>query len=244
MMHTKSRGLYISGGICAILWPILSQAFYAIYPLVAGQTMVASEPGWAAYVTRWAEMGQRSELVALEWIRAALPLLLLPFLIALYRFIERRGQRDLVLVAICLGLFGMALMVLGGMFHPALSHVLSQSYIDAQTESEGAVFLEILSGLHHGYGALNVSASLLYQGCVALMGLALILNRTWRIWGWMGLVSLIVVLPSKFPLGIVAPSNICWTGLGFVIWPIAMGIMLLREGVYSTPTRPTTPEML
>ena len=112
-MDTKhEQGLFITGGVCAILWPILSLGFFAAYPVAAGGTMHSLPAGPEAYAIRWAELGQRPEVVALEWYQAAVPLLLWPFLLTLYRLLSRRGQRDLTLVAVGLGLLGMSLMVL------------------------------------------------------------------------------------------------------------------------------------
>jgi len=147
-MDTRcERGLFITGGVCAILWPILSLGFYAAYPVAAGGAIRTLPGGPGAFATRWAELGQRPVVVALEWSQAAVPLLLWPFLLALYHLLRQRGQRDLTLVAIGLGLLGMSLMVLSGTFHPTLSHALGQAYVDAGSEAEGAAILSILLGV-------------------------------------------------------------------------------------------------
>jgi hypothetical protein len=71
-------------------------------------------------------------------------------------------------------------------------------------------------------------SSLLYQGCVALISLALIRSHTWRAWGWMGLIGAVLALPAKLSLGLKVPTNAIWTGLAYGVWPIALGIGLLR----------------
>jgi hypothetical protein len=94
--------------------------------------------------------------------------------------------------------------------------------------------LGTLFGLFNWYGGLNRLASLLYLSGVGLMGLALILSRAWRFWGWVGLIAAFLALPAKLPLGLQAPSNICWTGLAYVVWPLALGIGLLKRGLKGT----------
>jgi len=230
-MDTRcERGLFITGGVCAILWPILSLGFYAAYPIAAGGAMRSLPGGPGAYATRWAELGQRPAVVALEWSQAAIPLLLWPFLLALYQLLSRRGQRDLTLVAVGLGLLGMGLMVFSYTFNATALHALGQAYVDAGSEAEGAALLGMLTGLIRWMRGLNQMSSLLYQGCVGLTGLALIRSRTWRVWGWVGLVGALLALPAKLPLGLKVPTNAIWTGLAYGIWPVALGIRLLRNG--------------
>jgi hypothetical protein len=229
MMGTnRRRGLLIGGGICAILWPVLSTGFYAAYPVAAGGAMRMQAGGWPAHVTRLAELGQRPGVVTLEWANAALPLLLWPFLAALYRLLSQRGRRDLVMVAVGLGFLGMGLMVFSNSFNPTLLHSLAQTYVEAGSEAEGAAMLNLLSGLLTWMRGLNQMSSLLYQGCVGLVSLALILSRTWRARGWVGLAGALLALPAKLSLGWQVPTNAIWTGLAYGIWPVAVGIGLLR----------------
>jgi hypothetical protein len=218
------RGFLVTAGVCAILWAILADMiFFALYPVVAGGAMLDAPGGFSGFATRWAELGQRQTVVALEWSRAAVQLLLLPFLLALYRLLSRVGQRDLMLVAV-----GLSLMVFTGTFHPALTHSLAQAYVDAKSEAEKAALLSTLYALFKWYEGLNQVAALLYVACVGLVSLAMILSRTWRIWGWVGIIGAFLALPAKLSLGLVAPSNACWTGWIYLLWPIALGIGLLR----------------
>lgn len=69
---------------------------------------------------------------------------------------------------------------------------------------------------------LNQMSSLLYQGCVGLIGLALIRSRTWRVWGWVGLVA-------KLAPPLKGVSSVVWTGLAYGIWPVALGVGLLKN---------------
>ena len=73
--QSLERGLLIAGGLCAILWPLLTTAYYAACPLVAGGTMPPQSGGQAAFVVRLTELGQRPAVVSLEWISVALLLL-------------------------------------------------------------------------------------------------------------------------------------------------------------------------
>jgi hypothetical protein len=134
------RGLLIGGGVCAILWPLLSLVYYAAYPIAAGGAMLAQLGGEGGLATRAAELGQRPAVVALEWSYAALPLLLWPFFAALYRLLSRRAQQDLSLVAIGLGLLGVGLMAFSYTFHPTLLYALGKAYVGAGSEAGGPSF--------------------------------------------------------------------------------------------------------
>ena len=100
-MVTKknSRWLFLAGGICGILYPVLDIGFFALYPLAARGALV-SDGGVEAYMSRLAALGERPPVIALEWMHAFLPLLLLPFAVALYRLLTRRDQRDYYLSSI------------------------------------------------------------------------------------------------------------------------------------------------
>ncbi|MFQ6101837.1 MAG: hypothetical protein ACE5OS_11480 [Anaerolineae bacterium] len=229
-MGTKPKqGLFIAAGACAILWPILSLGFFAAYPVAAGGAMRSLPGGPGAYATRWAELGQRPAVVALEWSQAAIPLLLWPFLLALYQLLSRRDQRNPALMAVGLGLLGMGLMVFSGTFNATALHALGQAYVDAGSEAEGAALLGTLTSLIRWMRGLNQMSSLLYQGCVGLVGLALIRSRTWRVWGWVGLVGALLALVAKLAPPLKGVSSIVWTGLAYGVWPVALGIGLLRS---------------
>jgi len=230
MSTEHERGLFIAGGLCAILWPILSElVFFAATSALARGAMLDVPAGPGAYAIRLAKLGQQPAILALEWGRVAAQLLLWPFLLAVYRLLSRRGERDLTLVAVGLGLVAMVVMVLSQTLNPTLSHALGQSYVDAKSDAEGAAILATLNGWMQWHRGLNQTACLLYQGCVGLISLGLIRSRTWRARGWMGLVGALLAIPAKIPLGLSVPSNIIWTGLAYMIWPIAMGIGLLKE---------------
>jgi hypothetical protein len=231
------RGLLIAGGLGAILWPVLSTPYYAAYPILAGGAMLRPEEGQAGWAVRFAELGQRPAVVTLEWINAALPLLLWPFFVALYRLLGRRGQRDLSLVATGLGLLGIGLMALSSASNPTLLHALGQAYVGATSEAEGMAVLSVLNGLLRWVGGINRMASLLYAGYVGLASLALLRSRTWRIRGWLGVVGAVLVVPAKLSLGLRVPTNAIWTGLAYGVWPLALGVGLLRtkEQGYGEP---------
>jgi hypothetical protein len=228
MLPNQGRGIRVAGGLCAILWPLLSAVYYAAYPIAAGGAMLPQPGGQGGFATRAAELGQRPAIVALDWIYATLPLLLWPFFAALYRLLSRRGQRDLCLVGVGLGFLGISLMALSYTFNPTLLYALGQAYVGAGSEAEGAAILSTLHGLTRWMRGLNQMSSLLYQGCVALIGLALIHSRTWRAWGWAGLVGALLALPAKLSLGLQVPTNVMWTGLAYIVWPVALGVGLLR----------------
>lgn len=226
--QSLGRGLLFAGGLCAILWPLLTTVYYAAYPILAGGAMLRPGEGQAAFAVLLAELGQRPAVVTLEWIDAALPLLLWPFFVALLRLLSQRGQRNLSLVAIGLGLLGMGLMVLSATFNPTFLHALGQAYVDAGSEAEGMAVLSVLNGLLRWTRGLNQTSSLLYAGYVGLVSLALIRSRTWRVLGWLGVVGAVLVLPAKLALGLRVPTNAIWTGVAYGFWPVTVGIWLLR----------------
>ena len=191
--------------------------------------MYPQQRGLGAFASRLAELGQRPAVVALEWVYAASPLLLWPLLLALYHLLRHREQLNLILAAVGLGFLGMGLMVFSYTFNATALHALGQAYVDAGSRAEGAALLGMLTGLIGWMRGLNQMSSLLYQGCVGLIGLALIRSRTWRIWGWVGLAGALLALPAKLPLGLRAPTNAIWTGLAYYVWPTALGIGLLRN---------------
>jgi hypothetical protein len=228
-MHRRhGRGLAIAGGVCGILWPVLTVGYFAAYPVAAGGAMRLQSGGSEAFAIRLADLGGRPAILALEWAYAVFPLLLWPFLLALYRLLSQRGRRDLTLVAIGLGLLGMGLMVLSYTFNATALHALGQAYTDAGSSAQGAVVLSTLESLLHWMRGLNQVSSLLYQSCVGLVSLALIRSRTWRTVGWIGVVGALLALPAKLSLGLKVPTNAIWTGLAYGVWPVALGIGLLR----------------
>lgn len=224
--QSLGRGLLMAGGLCAIFWPLLTTAYYAVYPVAAGGAMRPQLSGQAALAVRLAELGQRPAVVTLEWIDAALPLLLWPFFVALQRLLGRRGQRNLSLVATGIGLLSISLMVLSSTFDPTALYSLSQAYMGAATEAEGMPIPRVLEGLLSWTRGLNQTSALLYAGYVGLASLALIRSRTWRVRGWLGVVGAVLVLPAKLSLGLRVPTNAIWTGLAYGLWPMAVGIGL------------------
>jgi hypothetical protein len=185
--------------------------------------------GVDAEMARWAELGQRPAVVVLEWVRVALALLLWPFFLALHRRLARRGVGDLALVAVGLGVLSIILTVISDITNATPSHALAQAYLEAAGPAERAAIHSTLEGLFFWRHGLNRAAGLLYQAGIGLCGLSMVLGRTWRGWGWVGLVGAVLAIPSKFYLGLEVPTNLVWTGLGYVLWPLAVGICLLRS---------------
>ena len=225
----NNRKLFIAGGICAILWPVFTLGFYVAYPIAAGNTIQALPGGQADYAIRLAELGQRSTIITLEWLYAGLPLITWPLFLGLYRLLHKRNQNNLSLLAVWFGLFGSASMVINGTINPTLSHSLGEAYVNAGSEAEGAAVLSILFAMMYWYQSLNILASLLYQVCVGLFGMALIMSRTWMIRGWIGVIGAFLALIGKVIPGPAGFSNITWTGLAYIIWPVAVGIGLLKH---------------
>jgi hypothetical protein len=228
MVASSSRRLAVAGGICAILWVVLGQAFFALFPLAAGGTMLPLAGGLDAEVARWAELGQRPAVAALEWVRVGLALLLWPFFLALCRLMVRRGQGDVSLVAVGLGVLSMILTVISDITNATPSHALAQACVDAGSPAQQAAIQSTLNGLFIWRCGLNRASGLLYQACAGLFGLSMVLGRTWRGWGWVALVGAVVAIPSKLSLGLEVPTNLLWTGLVYTLWPLAVGICLLR----------------
>lgn len=228
LIRRRGQGLLFAGGVCGILWPILSLVWYAAYPVVAGGAMFPGAEGPEAFAARLAELGLRPAVLSLEWANAVLPLLLWPFLLALRRALEQRGERYLAVGASIMGLTGMFLMVLSASVNPTLLHAFGRSYVGAESAVNAEAWLRALDAVILWAKGTNQAASLLFQGCVALMSLALIRTHTWRVWGWVGLVGAVLALPAKLSLGLKVPTNAIWTGLAYGLWPVALGIGLLR----------------
>jgi hypothetical protein len=216
-----------AGGICAILYPLLDLSFFALYPLAAGGA-VLSGTGQEAFMARLADLGQRPVVLALEWVHTLLPLLLVPFALALYRLLTQEGQRNLALLASVSLLLSLALMLPSNAMNATLNHELGRSYVGATTETERTAILAVFQALGTWHGGLNKMASLLYQAFVGLSGLAMVLSRKYRVRGWIGVAGSIIAL-IKFTPGIPGMTNFLWTGLAYTVWPIAVGIGLLRE---------------
>jgi hypothetical protein len=223
----NSRALFIVGGICGVVYPILDLSFYALYPLAAGGVVV-SGTGQEAYMARMAALGERPQVIALEWIHTLLPLLLLPFALALYRLLTSRSQGELGLLALILASLSLALMLPSNALNATLNHDLGRAYAEAGSEAEAAAIYATFHALGTWHGGLNKMASLLYQAFVGLGSLGLILGRKYRVRGWIGIAGALIAL-VKFTPGIPGMTNLLWTGLAYAVWPIAVGIGLLRE---------------
>ena len=79
-------------------------------------------------------------------------------------------------------------------------------------------------------------ASLLYQAFVGVSGLAMLLARKYRVRGWMEIAGSIVALVKLTP-GIPGMTNFLWSGLAYAVWPIAVGIGLLREPLHAAESQ-------
>ena len=230
MNEKPGRGLLIVGGFCATLWPLLTIGYYAAYPVVASTVMRTRQGGLGDFVERLAELSEQPAVTALQWVYTALPLLLLPFFVALWCLLDARGQRAPSTLAIGLGLLSIGLMALSYTFNPTALHALARAYTEANSQAEGTAILSTTSALLSWMRGLNQLSSLLYQASVALFSLALIRSRTWRGWGWLGLAGAILALPAKLSLGFSVPTNAIWTGLAYGVWPLALGVGLLKTG--------------
>jgi hypothetical protein len=229
----NSRWLFIVGGICGIVYPVVGLSFYALYPLAAGGAIV-SGTAQDAYMARMAALGERPLVIALEWTNTLLPLLLVPFALALYRLLTSRGQRNLGLVALSLILLSLALMLPSNAINATLNHDLARSYVETETEAEAAAIYATFHALGTWHRGLNQMASLLYQAFVGLSSLGLILGHKYRVRGWIGIAGALIAL-LKFTPGIPGMTNFLGTGLAYTAWPIAVGIGLLREPRLGTP---------
>jgi hypothetical protein len=61
-----------------------------------------------------------------------------------------------------------------------------------------------------------------------LSGLATVLRVKYLVCGWIGVAGWIMALIKLAP-GIPGMTNLLWTGLAYAVWPIAVGVGLLRE---------------
>lgn len=228
-MTTKqsSRWLFLVGGMCGILHPLLDLSFYALYPLAAGGAIL-SGTGQEAYVTRAAALGDRPLVTALEWGYTLLPLLIIPLAVALYRLLSRIAQRDIALVALVVALLALTPMLPSGAMNATLNHDLARSYVQATAEGERAAILATFQAVGAWHRGLNQIASLLYQAFAGVSSLGLILGRKYRVRGWIGIAGALIALVKLTP-GIPGVTNFLWSGLAYTVWPIAIGIGLLRE---------------
>ena len=178
-------------------------------------------------MARSAALGELPLVVALEWMHTVLPLLLLPFALALYRLLTRRGQRDLGLVALILLLLNVTLLLAVRAAMP-LNHDLARSYVEAGGEAERAAILATYHALGAWQWALGQTAYVLYLAFVALSSLGLVLGGVYRKRGWIGIGGALFALLKYFPVW-PGMTNFLWTGVSGAVWPIAVGIGLLRE---------------
>jgi hypothetical protein len=229
-MEAKLNKSFLTvGGVCGILWPISSEfLFYLLYPILAGNARIPPGSGFEAAVRGMAELGQNPSIILLEWGKVAAGLLVLPFLLAVYYFGSRKQFNGMIMVGIALGLMSMFLSLLTNTINPTLSHNLGQSYMDVKVEAERIVLLATIKGWFSWVRGINQTASLLYQACVGLVSFSLIRDKTWRFWGWLGLIGALIALPAKLPLGLEAPTNFFWTGIAYFIWPVGLGINLIK----------------
>jgi hypothetical protein len=230
-LRKHQQRLFRAGGLCALLYPLLDLGFFALYPLAAGGA-VLSGTGQDAYMARLAQLGERPLVLALEWAHTLLPLLLIPFALALYRLLSEEGQRNLALLACVLMLLSLALMLPSNAMNATLNHELGRSYVEATTEAERTALFAVFRALGAWHGGLNKMASVLYQAFVGLSGLAMVLSRKYRVRGWTGVAGSLIALIKLTP-GIPGMTNFLWTGLAYTVWPIAVGIGLLREPLLS-----------
>jgi hypothetical protein len=229
-MNKKNlRGLMIAGGTCAILWPLLSELFfYVLYPILAASSKIPTGANMDIFLQRTAELANNKAIIGLEWGKVATPLLLIPFLLALYRTLNPHNQHNLTLVAVGIGFVSIVFMMLGHIFNSTVNHTLGQQYISLLNENSKNTFLAVTNVFHAWHRGINQTASLLYQGCVGLISLALIKTRIWKILGWVGLVGSLLALVAKLTPGLEGISNLTWTGLAYFIWPVGLGIGLLK----------------
>ena len=231
MKVNQYQYVYITGGVCGILWPILSELlFYALYPVLAGSAKIPPASNFETYLIGVAKLGQNSAILSLEWSQLFTALLLIPFLLALWRCMSQRGQQNLILIAVSLGLLSMAFTMFGHSFNATVNHALGNGFVGAGSANERAAILCIAGVFSAWHGGINQTASFLYQGCVGMLSLALLRNRTWRFWGWLGLIGALLAIPAKLPLGWPVPTNFIWTGIAYFLWPVGLGIALIKTG--------------
>jgi hypothetical protein len=229
MEKTVNRPFLVAGGVCALAWPLFSELlFYALYPWLSGSERIPVGAGMADVLRRTAALGDNRAVVALEWSRVAAPLLLLVFLTALYSLMKRRGSQGIAHTAFGLGALSVAFSILANTFNSTLNHALGQAFVQAGSASEQAAILAVFESLGGWHRGINQTASLLYQGCVALFGVAFIRSRIWRFWGWLGLAGAAIALIAKLTPGLEGFTNFTWTGLAYFLWPAAVGIGLMR----------------
>ncbi len=221
------RWLFLAGGACGVVYPILELSFYALYPLAARDSIVYEKAG-EGFGARLVAVGAHPLAIALEWMHTFLPLLLLPFALALYRLLTRRDQHDLALLALVLLSLSLALTLPSHLINVTVNHDLAQSYVDAESEAERAAIAATLRALGAWHRGLNVVASVLYQAFVGLSSADLVLRRIYRVRGWLGIGGALFAM-LKFTTVWPGMTDFLWTGVAYAIWPVAVGIGLLRQ---------------
>jgi hypothetical protein len=198
-------------------------------------------PSARAWRISWtAALGNNHAILALEWSRVAAPLLLLVFLSALCHLLRYRGSHALAQTALWLGVLSTAFSIFANTFNCTLNHALGEAYVNAGSAAEQAAILAVFESLGAWHRGINQAASLLYQGCVALFGIALLRLRMWRLWGALGLAGACIALIAKLTPGLQGITNFAWTGLAYCFWPVALGIGLMRirsDGPQQEPHR-------
>jgi uncharacterized membrane protein YhaH (DUF805 family) len=225
--ESNGRWLLRSGGICGILYPVLDLSFFAVYPLAAGGPIL-SGGGQEAYMVRLAALGERPWVLALEWVHTLLPMQLLPFALGLYRLLTARGQRSLAQLALVTFVLSLAITLPSNAMTATLNHDLGRSYVEAESVAERTAIFAAFRGLGAWHGGLNEMASVLFQTFVGLSGLSMVRSSKYRVRGWIGVAGSVMALVKLTP-GLPGMTNFLWTGLAYAIWPIAVGIGLLRE---------------
>lgn len=225
--NRNGRWLFIVGGMCGILYPILDLSFFALYPLAAGGAMLSGR-GVQVYMARLAELGERPLVLALEWVHTLLPLLLLPFALALCRLLSRGRHRYLGLLALVSLLLSLGLTLPSNAMNATLNHDLGRSYVEATTEAEQAAIFAAFRALGAWHGGLNQMASVLYLAFVGISSAGLVVSRTYRVRGWLGIGGALFALIKLTPVW-PGMTNFLWSGVAYTVWPIAVGMGLLRE---------------
>jgi hypothetical protein len=203
-----NRPFLIAGGLCAVAWPLLSElAFYVLYPLLAGSDRIPVSAGMEDILRGTAALGNNHAILALEWSRVAAPLLLLVFLSALCHLLRYRGSHALAQTALWLGVLSTAFSIFANTFNCTLNHALGEAYVNAGSAAEQAAILAVFESLGAWHRGINQAASLLYQGCVALFGIALLRLRMWRLWGALGLAGACIALIAKLTPGLQGITN-------------------------------------
>ena len=215
-----------AGGLCAVAssFLLLAYTFYNVIvlpPFESGEAFLdfAAQNHFLAFLDDW---------LLTTWFMVTMG-----FALGLYKRLARfEGE---ALLATALGLLGLLVATMRGMFNIGRLQVIAESYAAAANPEEQAVLVQFLGLSEQGDAARN--SALVLSGLWVLWSSLLVLRSGQfpRMLGLFGVVAGLSVVPAVlgYVLGIpqlAHPQG--YLGIAFVLWTLwvlATGVILLRQ---------------